>query len=333
MTLGGTPITDLAGNSVTAGAAGTFSVQLTNTLVVTSQPPSQVSAGKPFGLIVLLKNVQGAVQTSFNGPVTVALASGPTGGSLKGTLTVDAVAGKATFSNLAIDKAGSGYTIHVNSSGLTSATTTATNVTPAAASQLIVTAQPPSSVTAGSSFGLTVTAEDPYDNVATAFAGSVAIALKSNPGAATLHGTLTIHAAAGVARFSGLTLDIAANGYTIQASTSGLPSVTTKSFDVTLPGAAPMFVIGTLPAGVGTGTSSGPNVAVGDRHGNAVKASIDSVIVSLKNHSRRTPFTRTRKASATSSLAAFIGLSSAKANHRHKLEKSGRDLPSPTFPD
>ena len=96
------------------------------------------------------------------------------------------------------------------------------SVTPAAATRLAVTTQPPGTVAAGSGFGLTVSAEDSYGNVATPFTGGVAVALANNPGGATLGGTLTVNAVNGVATFSGLTLDKTGSGYTLQATSSGL---------------------------------------------------------------------------------------------------------------
>src|SRR6185295_11422343 len=62
--------------------------------------------------------VQVAVQDAFNNTVTsssasvtVAIGSNPGGGTLSGTTTVAAVNGVATFSNLSIDKVGTGYTL------------------------------------------------------------------------------------------------------------------------------------------------------------------------------------------------------------------------------
>src|SRR5262249_29871651 len=55
----------------------------------------------------------------------------------------------------------------------------------AVSNHLVVTTQPPSSVTAGSPFGLTVTAEDLSGNALTSFNGSVTVALAANPGGAT----------------------------------------------------------------------------------------------------------------------------------------------------
>ena len=50
-------------------------------------------------------------------------------------------------------------------------------MTPAAPAQLVITAQPPSSVTAGAGFGLTVSVEDSYGNAEPTYDGNVSVAL------------------------------------------------------------------------------------------------------------------------------------------------------------
>jgi hypothetical protein len=66
----------------------------------------------------------GNTVTSFTGPVTIAI--GHNGGlllpgTLRGTKTVTAVNGAATFSDLSIDQLGNGYTLVVSGGGLTGA--------------------------------------------------------------------------------------------------------------------------------------------------------------------------------------------------------------------
>ena len=70
----------------------------------------------------------------------------------------------ATFADLTLTKAASGDTLHASSSLPGSVTTSPFSVAAAAATQLAVTTEPSSIVTAGSGFGLVVTAEDPYGN-------------------------------------------------------------------------------------------------------------------------------------------------------------------------
>ena len=208
--------------------------------VVTQQPPASVTAGTAFGLTVQADNSSGNLDPSFNGTVTVALQNNPGGATLGGTLTVTASGGVATFSGLTVTKAASGYTLVVSSSSVNSPTTSAITVTPAAATQVAITTQPPASVRVNSSFGLQASIEDAYGNVVTTASGSVSVAFASNPTGAKLGGTLTVTASSGVASFNNLTINKTGSGYTLQVSSSGLTSATSNPIKVTGGGYAPI---------------------------------------------------------------------------------------------
>jgi hypothetical protein len=77
-------------------------------------------------------------------------------------------------------------------------------VTPAAATQLVITEQPPASVEVNKGFGLEASIEDQYANVVTTATNTVSVAFANNPTGATLGGTLSVTASQGVATFSGL---------------------------------------------------------------------------------------------------------------------------------
>ena len=99
-----------------------FTVQPSRTLPLTTiQPAVQVT----------VLDALGNRATTYNGPVTVAL--GVNGGllvpgTLSGTLTVNAVNGVATFSDLSIDQPGNGYTLVVNAVGLSGGQSTPFNI-------------------------------------------------------------------------------------------------------------------------------------------------------------------------------------------------------------
>ena len=194
---------------------------------MSSQPPPSVTAGVGFGLTVTIEDSFNNVVTDYGGRVTIALLNNPGGAGLGGTLTVTPVDGVASFSGLTLNKSGTGYTLEATAGQLTSAATSAVTVVPAAAAQLAITSQPPSSVAAGAGFGLTVTAEDAFGNAVTDYSGSVTIALLDNPGGSDLVGTLTVTAVDGAASFAGLVLDTAATGYTIEATANNLTASTT----------------------------------------------------------------------------------------------------------
>ena len=102
--------------------------------------------------------------------VTVAIGANPGNGTLTGTATVNAIAGIATFSTLSINKAGTGYTLTVASSGLTGATSTAFDIVAGAATQFAVTGS--ATQTAGTAGVLTLTALDAQGNIAPSYTGS-----------------------------------------------------------------------------------------------------------------------------------------------------------------
>jgi hypothetical protein len=217
----------------------------TTHLVITQQAPSSVTAGSGFGLTVQAEDSSGGLVTSFNGTVTVGLATNPGGTTLGGPVTVAASGGVATFSGLTLTGAASGYTLYVSASGPTSTTTSAITVMPAPATQLVITQQPPSTVKVSTPFSMQASIEDAYGNVVTTASGTVSVAFASNPTGATLGGTLTVTASQGVASFSNLAINKTGSGYTLQVSSSGLTSATSNSINVAKSGNTPTTLFAT----------------------------------------------------------------------------------------
>ena len=187
-------------------------------------------------------------------------------------------------------------------------------MTAAAATQLVVTAQPPASITAGSSFGLVVMAEDGLGNVDPTFTGSVTLALASNPNGATLGGTLTANASAGVATFSGLTLDEFGAGATIRASAAILSPATTDVIAVTAATATQLVVTTPPPGSVTAGLGFGLVVKAEDRLGNIDPTFTGSVTLALANNPNGATLGGTLAVNASRGVAMFSGLT---------LDKSG----------
>jgi hypothetical protein len=80
---------------------------------------------------VMALDADGNRMSSFNGSVTIGVGrNGGTvmPGSLSGTTTVTAVDGVAVFANLSVDQLGNGYTLVVNSAGITSAESATFNI-------------------------------------------------------------------------------------------------------------------------------------------------------------------------------------------------------------
>jgi hypothetical protein len=84
-------------------------------LVVTSSLPPEMNLGAPFALTVAIESGSGdAVDTGYDGSVTLTLLGTPAAGSLAGTTTVTAVNGIASFNGLSLMHPGE-FSIQVKS--------------------------------------------------------------------------------------------------------------------------------------------------------------------------------------------------------------------------
>jgi parallel beta-helix repeat protein len=109
-------------------------------------------------------------------------------------------------------------------------------------------------------------AQDASGNLGINFVGPVALAFGTNPGAATLGGTTTVNAVAGVATFTNVSVSKAGTGDTLIASSTGLTSATSNAFTV----GAPIPTVSAMDISTGTingGTTvviTGTNFVTGD---------------------------------------------------------------------
>ena len=113
------------GNFVASGDNGNYNVYQ---LVFTTQP-GNTGAGLPVtpAVVVTAEDSSNNPFTSFTGGITLAIGAGP--GTLSGTLTQNAVAGVATFSDLSINKIANGYTLTASpDGGVPDATSNAFNI-------------------------------------------------------------------------------------------------------------------------------------------------------------------------------------------------------------
>ena len=294
-------------------------------LEVTQQPPAILTAGSPFGLTVEDVDSSGNLVSSFNGTVTVALANAG-GATLGGSLSAIASNGVATFSGLSLTEAGSNYKLKFSGYGIGGVTTGSLSVTPAAATQLAITQQPPASITAGSGFSLKAAIEDPFGNVVTTADSSVKVALASNPTGAILGGTLAVTASNGVAAFPGLTLTTAASGYTLQVSTSGLSGATSSAITVTPAAAAQVVITQQPPASVTVNSAFSLQAAIEDAYGNVVTNDGKAVKVALDNNPTGAKLGGTLSVNASSGVATFSGLTLNKVGTGYTLQLTSGTL-------
>jgi hypothetical protein len=184
-------------------------------LVMHTQPSQTATAGQAFATQPVVYEVDqfgNAVTTDNTTQVTASLRTGS--GPLLGTSTVTVSGGIATFTNLTDDKAEI-VTLMFTGTRLKSVLSNPITVSPAPASQFRISA--PATVSPNTAFTITVTAYDPYWNVATGYRGTVR--LKSSDNLAALPGNYTFTASdGGVHTF----------GNAVKLKTSGMQTLTVR---------------------------------------------------------------------------------------------------------
>jgi hypothetical protein len=223
---------------------------------------------------VAVQDAAGQTVTDRTDAITLQIGTNPGGATLGGQVTRNAQNGVATFTDLTLDKSGDSYTLVASSPGLTNATSTGFNVSAEPVAQLAFSVQP-STAQAGASISPAVKVEirDPQGAVLTARTDQITVALQNNPGGGPLGGSQTVTAIAGVATFSNLTLQKAATGYTLAASTPNASGATSSAFNITAgpPKLITRNSVETQSAPVSTNVSVRPSVLVVDAFNNPVE--------------------------------------------------------------
>ena len=252
-------------------------------------PSSPVFAGagsaNTFSLSVSATDPGGNVDTTYNGLVTLKLAANPGGSTLGGTLSVAAVNGVATFSNLTLNTPGVGYTVTATSGILTQLPATAPiTVVPGPLAQFVVSSQPPSTAVSMIAFSTPVsfTAEDAAGNVLSTYTTPVTAVVGTGPAGGTLGGNTTVTPINGVATFTGLSLN-KAGAYTLTTQAiSGVTAGTTSTITVSPAGLAAL-VVTNQPNSVTANTTTFPStfslvVSGADASGNPVGSLATSTV-------------------------------------------------------
>ena len=163
---------------------------------------SDISVALTPAVVVQALNSVGQVAAGFNGTVVMSLSTNPTSATLGGTVSVAAVAGVATFSNLTINRSGEGFKLTATSSPLRSAVSEAFNIP----TRCVFTDQPQSGPPNTTMTAVEVTVQDPGGNVDPNYSGDVSLEMFGTAGG-VLSGTTTKTAVNGVATFSDLSVN------------------------------------------------------------------------------------------------------------------------------
>ena len=311
-TIGTVTLANTATVNVTPGPATAlaFTVQPTATPVAAAITPAvQVTAHDAFGNIV----------ASFAGTVTMALGTNTAGGTLTGTLAVAATGGVATFSNLHIDRAGTGYTLQASSGGFPGATSAAFAVTGSgavSAGQSTLSATPASVAASagGNTVAVTVTARDAAGNPVAGATVSLASTGTNNvftPASGTTSATGVFNAT-----FSSST----AETKTLSAFASGTALTQTATVTVT-PGVASALFFGQQPTTTQAAMPITPPVTVTarDAFGNSATGFSGTVGITLGANPGASTLTGSTTAAATGGVATFGDLAISTAGDGYTL--------------
>ena len=175
--------------------------------------------------------------------------------------------------------------------------------------QLVIT-QSPGNVAAGAALlpALRVEARDATGNLLGSYGGAVTVALGANPAAATLGGTLTANAVAGVATFGDLTVDRTGAGFTLVARIGALEDTST-TFDI-VSSAAQQLEVGAVPASVVAGATIAPalTVTLRDAFGNVATGHTGVVSLALATNAAGATLLGTTAAAVSNGVATFSAL-------------------------
>jgi hypothetical protein len=239
-----------AGNYSVLASDGSFASATSTGFTVTNSTANLAFVTQPSGALVnsaITPPVEVAIDSGIDGhlltgdasAVTLAIASGTPGAILGGTVTVNAVGGIATFSNLAINAVGT-YALVATDGQYTAATSNPLVI----GTTLLSIAQQPAHGLAQSTLNppFTVDILDAGGQPIPGDSAPVTLAIASGPSGATLGGTTTEMAANGVATFPDLTLS-QAGVYTLVATSGTSVPATSTGVQIGNPSNLPMATV------------------------------------------------------------------------------------------
>ena len=242
--------------------------------------------------------------------ITLSIANNPNNGSLVGLTSLPASSGVASFNNvLLLDSIGNGYTLEASASGLTSDTTDAFNVIPAASvpDHYEFLVQPSNTSPGGIMFpNIQVRVLDSANNLVLTNNEHISLTIANNPNNGTLSGTDSLDLAGdedyitilnsvsvtsinGISTFTDISIDSAGMGYTLMAQSgdTSIGTAVSNAFDITpTPGVPTQLAFSIQPSNEAFDVVITPTVIVTvlDGNGNVVADANDTVTVSIGNN-------------------------------------------------
>jgi len=296
------------------------------TVTFITQPAAGVNIGAGLSIPVVA-HVEDSYGAAVAGDqISLAIETNPGASSLSVTtnpVSTD-INGNAIFSNVSLNRIGNGYKL--SGTDLTTpyaavASSNSFNIVTGPPAKLAFSQQPTNTVaTLPIAPAIAVQVLDSVGNSVDNTSAAVAIGIAANPGGATLSGISTATAANGVATFANLKLDKVGLGYTLSATSPGLATATSDSFDITY---ALAFV--QQPSDTPSGANMLPAVTVEVRDAANAPVLTNSLIVQIKIPSAPANIGGTTSAPTVNGVAKFDKLTFYKVG-TFALEASGTEL-------
>jgi hypothetical protein len=302
--------------------SSTFTITPLFQLMFTQQPSASTASGETFAQqpVIEIRDMDDDLIDTAADDVTLYLKS-PLSGDLQGTVMVAAVAGVATFTGLGVDApvATDGLTSKVLTAyadGAYETDSTAFIITPLF--QLVFTTQPSASTVAGSAFAQQPVVEirDMDDDLIDTATDEVTISLADGDGALSCtltdedgnkyEGPLTVAAVAGVATFTGLSIDTAGADKVIAVSAEYAEPEESDTFAITAPQTLAFATQPSASTAAGVAFAQQPAVEIKDNTGSRNTSATDDVTLLL--FSAAGTLTGTATVAAVAGLATFSGL-------------------------
>jgi hypothetical protein len=227
-------------------------------------PPSDAVAGVALApaVRVAIQDATGATVSAATSTVTLTLGGGTTGATLGGTVSAAAVNGVATFSNLSITKAGTGYTVIAKSANLSDATSGPFVIRAAAAARVGITTEPASTGASGAPLSPqpVVQIVDQFGNPVPQAGVVVTASLASGTG--TLTAATASTGATGAAAFNSLAITGAPGTYALAFSAPGLTAATSATIALSGGSAGQLAFVAAPPATATNGQAFASTVTV-----------------------------------------------------------------------
>jgi hypothetical protein len=226
-------------------------------------PVNSNVTGRDFTAFLNTYTVSGTISGDTQADVTITVTGGHSATTQSGANGTYSIAGIPHGSTITVTPTKTGFSFSPNTRQLSNVTSNQTGQNFSAVRWRLDFSVQPSDARAGEPIepAVTVRVLDANNTPVSGFTGQITVAIQNNPSDGTLSGTTSVRAVNGIATFPNLSIDIAGEGYTLRATSSGLTSATSSDFTI-IPGEAVSLTFSQQPSDTVAGENISPPVVV-----------------------------------------------------------------------